>query len=250
MVPVLAILCAALAVDPPPPVRVVEATEARLTLELRELASVADGEAVADARLRTVTFTRADATRPWTVESGLDDGEVMGERELIFPPERASLEIAALDGTIGAAVGAGVTVVDLIEGDVAVCIWRGGMIRAVWFADPLVPAAARAGSDKSRKNPLLLLLAARNPSGTPCIRGAIIAAQSRVAAIALPGRRRAAVATARMEQDRVIADIEACAAMVDYAQRGVPPKRSAEYMLYFSLARLLDATPAASASGG
>lgn len=241
MTPVLAILAAAFAAGPPqPPARVVEATDTRLALEIQPMPIIADGQGAPPPPTRTIVFTRSAAGAAWSVASGLANNEVVGEPSLVFPLDAGAVRIAPLDAAIGAVAGEGVTVIDLIEGDIALCVWEEAAVRSIFFADELIPNAAAVRRAGGAKNSLLALSIARRPDGARVARGAIIAAQARTAIVAQWGRTRAALATAVVASERVNADLEACSATLDYAQAAIEPKIDSQYLLYFALARLLD----------
>jgi len=243
MTPALAILAAAFAAGPlHAPVRVVEVTDTRLALEIRPMPPLADGAAATTPSPRTILFTRGAANAPWVVASGLANAEVVGEPNLFFPATIDTPGVAKLDASIGAVAGEGVTVIDLIEGDVAICVWEGRMVRSVFFADEFIPATAASRSSGRAKNPLLLLAFAHRPDGAPIARGAIIAAQSRTAIVAQQGRTRAAAATVVAAGERMQADLEICTAVLNYAQPAIDPKLDSQYQLYLGLARLLDSS--------
>lgn len=210
--------------------------------------------ATATPELRTIAFSRGDPAKPWGVASGLVNSEVVGEAMLRFPLDAGSVSISQLDTGIGAIEGTGVSAIDLIEGDVALCIWEGGAIRSIHFANALIPSVAARSGARARKDPLLELVRARKPDGTRVVRGAIIAAQSHSTHVASIGRLLAASATTvRIGEgmgELVRADLEACSAVLDYAQSGVAPKIDAQYELYFGLARVLDVAPAAPPPAG
>ena len=207
---------------------------------------IADGQGATPPPTRTIVFTRSAAGAAWTVASGLANAEVVGERDLRFPLDASAVTIARIDAAVGAVVGTGVTAIDLIEGDVALCVWQEGAVRSIFFADELIPNAAAVRRAGGAKNPLLALSMANRPDGAPAARGAIIAAQSRTSAVARYGRGRAAAANTVVEGERVKADLEICAALLDYAQPGVAPKIDPQYELYFGLARLLESSGRAS----
>ena len=241
-------LAAALCVDPPqPPVRVAEASDTRLAIEIRAMPPLGEPQEPAP---RTIVFTRGAPAASWTVASGLSDGEVVGEQALRFPQDAGAVSVGLLDGAVGSVSGTAVTVIDLIEGDVAVCVWQGDTIRSVYFAKPLVPAAAATRSSASAKSPLVALLAASARDGAPTVRASIIAAQSRKAAFASAGRNLAARAAVTPNGDGMLADLEVCTAVLDYTQPGVEPKVDAQYILYFALARVLEGPSGEPASSG
>jgi len=249
MTPVLAIVAAALAADPPrQPLVVREATDTRLALEIQPMPVIADGRDAALPPTRTVVFTRSAANAPWVVASGLANAEVVGEPNLLFPATMDIPGVAKLDASIGAVAGEGVTVIDLIEGDVAICVWEERMVRSVFFADEFIPATAASRRSRRAKNPLLLLAFAHRPDGVPIARGAIIAAQSRTAIVAQRGRTRAAAATMVAAGERMKPDLEICAAVLDYAQPAIDPKIDSQYQLYLGLARLLDSSEGTAAA--
>ena len=238
----LALFAAALCADPPqPPVRVVESTDTRLALEIRAMPPLADDLQAGDSTPRSIVFTRSAPDASWTVASGLSNGEVVGEPELRFPQDAGTVSIGLLGDAVGSVAGTGVTAIDLIEGDVALCIWQGGKIRAVYFANRLVPAAAEARRRATAATPLVALLVASKPGGSPHVRAAIIAAQSPNASCASAGRNRAAILAVTATGDGLTSDLEACAAVLDSAQPGVEPKIDAQYLLYFGLMRVLEA---------
>jgi len=247
MTPVLAIVAAALAADPPRrPLVVREATDTRLALEIQPMPIIADGRDAALPPIRTVVFTRSAAGAAWSLASGLVDAEVVGEPNLTFPLDAGTVRIAAIDAAIDATAGTGVTVIDLIEGDVALCVWHEGAVRSIFFADELIPKAAALPRGGGARNPLLPLSATNRPDGAPAVRGAIIAAQSRTAAVASFGRMRATAATTVSQGVVAKADLETCSAVLDYAQPGVEPKIDSQYELYRGLARLLESSGRAS----
>ena len=247
----LALFAAALCADPPqPPIRVVEASDTRLALEIRAMPPLADDLQAGDSTPRSIVFTRSAPDASWAVASGLSNGEVVGEPELRFPQDAGTVSIGLLGDTVGSVAGTGVTAIDLIEGDVALCIWQGGTIRAVHFANRLVPAAAEARRRATAVTPVVALLVASKPGGSPHVRAAIIAAQSRNAPYASAGRNRAAILAVTATGGGLMADLEACAAVLDYAQPGVEPKIDAQYLLYFGLMRVLEAPAVEPPSSG
>jgi hypothetical protein len=226
---------------------------------------------MADAtETRVIAFTRAANETRWTVERGLADGEVVGEGQLHRVESLQPKDLRMLDSSIEGATGQGVTVIDLIEGDVALCIWEGNAVREVYFADPLLAVGARADA-AAKSNPaqatgsatggvndspaarasngkslLASLAMARDARAEAIARGALVAAQSRTPSIASFGRSRASAASVVLREGAAVARLETCQAVLDYAQDGVAPKSDAQFLLYFGLARAIEGSAPAS----
>ena len=235
------------ATDPPAAVRVRASETTRLELEVLLKPSLLDGPHATPTESRTIAFVRPAEGAPWTVERGLADGEVLGEAMLQRIDALKVADLRPLDATIASADAQSVTVVDLIEGDVAICLWEGDGIRAVYFASPLLALGSAKSAVRPSSAVLVNLSRAKDAQGEPMARGALVAAQSRTPSVASFGRSRASAATVVYREGAPVARLELCRAVIDYAQPGVEPKTDAQFLLYFGLARALD--DASSATG-
>lgn len=233
----------------PAAVRVRASDTTRLELEVLLKPSLLDGPHATPTESRVIAFARTDEGAPWTVERGLADGEVLGEAMLQRIDALKVADLRALDATIASADARSVTVVDLIEGDVAICLWDGDGIRAVYFASPLLALGSAKSATRPSSAVLANLARAKDAQGEPVARGALVAAQSRTPSVASFGRSCASAATVVFRDGAPVARLELCRAALDYAQPGVEPKTDAEFLLYFGLARALEraASPAAAA---
>ena len=237
------------ATEPPAAVRVRASDTTRLELEVLLKPSLLDGPYATPTESRVIAFARTDEGAPWTVERGLADGEVLGEAMLQRMDALKVADLRALDATIASADARSVTVVDLIEGDVAICLWDGDGVRAVYFASPLLALGSAERASRPSSAVLANLARAKDAQGEPMARGALVAAQSRTPSVASFGRSCASAATVVFRDGAPVARLELCRAALDYAQPGVEPKTDAEFLLYFGLARALEgvASPATAA---
>lgn len=235
------------ATDPPAAVRVRASDTTRLELEVLLKPSLLEGPQAMPTESRTIAFVRTAEGAPWTVERGLADGEVLGEAMLQRIDALKVADLRLLDATIASADAQSVTVVDLIEGDVAICLWEGDGVRAVYFASPLLALGSAKSAVRPSSAMLVNLARAKDARDEPIARGALVAAQSRTPSVASFGRSRASAATVVSRDGAPVARLELCRAVIDYAQPGVEPKTDAQFLLYFGLARALD--DASSAAG-
>ena len=238
------------AAEPPAAGRVRTSDTTKLELEVLLKPSLLDGPHATPTESRTIAFVRTAEGAPWTVERGLADGEVLGEAMLKRIDALKVADLRTLDATIASADAQSVTVVDLIEGDVAICLWDGDGIRAVYFATPLLALGSAKSAVRPSSAVLVNLARAKDAQGEPIARGALVAAQSRTPSVASFGRSRASAATVVYREGAPVARLELCQAVLDYAQPGVDPKTDAQFLLYFGLARALEgvAPPAKAAS--
>ena len=228
------------AASTPPAVRVLASDDTRLEIEVRLRPSLAEWPARTTVETRVLSFRRTDAGAPWRVERGLADDEVAGEGMLRFAESRPEAALRVLDDSIGTTTGSDVTVVDLIEGDVAICVWRGEEVVEVYLADPFVPTTL--GGTPGDAKPILLrrLAIADGHNGRPQIRGALIVARSGDVATAAFGQQRAIADAVRFDGSRATCDLEACAAMVLQIQPGIGAEPNAPVLLYSAIARWFD----------
>lgn len=223
------------------PVRVIAASETTLEVEVRVKPPTLDGPHAPVSQTRVIAFARTSAEAPWTVERGLADREVVGEAMLQGVDSMPLDAVQPLGPAIDAAEGDSVTVIDLIEGDVALCVWSGTDVRAVYFADPLIPRAAAAPASSANRR-LPDLARKHDGRGEQIARGAIIAAQSSTVSVARFARSCASTAAVVFRDGVPVARTEISRALIDYAQPGVPAKDDAQFSLYFGLARVFAST--------
>lgn len=228
------------AASTPPAVRVLASDDTRLEIEVRLRPSLAEWPARTTVETRVLSFRRTDAGAPWRVERGLADDEVAGEGMLRFAESRPEAAVRVLDQSIGATMGSDVTVVDLIEGDVAICVWRDEQVAGVYLADPFVPTTLGRTLESARPVSLGRLALAPGHNGRPQIRGALIVARSGDRATAAFGRARAAAGAVRFDGSQASCDLEACSAMVLQIQPGIVSEPDAQVLLYSAIARWFD----------
>jgi hypothetical protein len=228
------------AASTPPAVRVLASDDTRLEIEVRLRPSLAEWPARTTVETRVLSFRRTDAGAPWRVERGLADDEVAGEGMLRFAESRPEAALRVLDDSIGATTGSDVTVVDLIEGDVAICVWRGEEVVEVYLADPFVPTTLGGTPGDARPIVLRRLATAEGHNGRPQIRGALIVARSGDVATATFGQQRAIADAVRFDGSRATCDLEACAAMVLQIQPDIGAEPNAPVLLYSAIARWFD----------
>jgi hypothetical protein len=236
----VALITAALGNAPAPAVRVLASSDTRLELEVRLRTPIAQWPAPATAESRLISFERSDPAKPWRVDRGLADGEVAGEGALSLPRTMPEGALRVLGESIGDSAGSDVTLIDLIEGDVAICVWRGGDVAEVYFADPLIPTTLSDPRATARSDRLERLATAKGSDGAPQVRGALIAAHSARRATASFGRAIAAAGAVRFEGSRATCDLEACAAMVAQIQPEVDVTLDAPVLLSSAIARWFD----------
>jgi hypothetical protein len=238
-----ALMTAALGNAPAPAVRVLASSDTRLELEVRLRTPIAQWPSPATAESRLISFERSDPAKPWRVDRGLADGEVAGEGALSLPRTMPEGALRVLGESIGDSAGSDVTLVDLIEGDVAICVWRGEQVAEVYFANPLIPTLLNDPRVNARSNRLERLATAKGSDGTPQVRGAFIAAYSARPETASFGRAIAAAGAVRFEGSRATCDLEACAAMVAQIQPEVDVSLDAPVLLSAAIARWFDRPP-------
>jgi len=130
------------------PLRVVETSERRLAIEVR--IEPDDGA----PQLRTIVLERPEPAAAWRVAEGLAEGETLGPPFLRFAvsePDLAPMRV--VDATIGDQPADAVTIVDLPDGDAAICLWREGVVRQAWFLDRFLPDAVAAAGDPDTPSP-------------------------------------------------------------------------------------------------
>lgn len=130
------------------PVRVVASTSTRLELAVRLLDEPGN---LPSPTIRELVLERMSEGQPWRLVRGLAEGEIAGPARLAtVTPDGRTNPFRRLSPEIAASVGEGVTLVDLPEGDAALCIWSGGKVHEAWFIDRLFPdlrqAMGRSGS--------------------------------------------------------------------------------------------------------
>lgn len=223
-----------------PAVRVLASDDTRLEIEVRLRPSIAEWPAGGAVETRLLSFSRAGPGVPWRAERGLADGEVAGEHMLRFPDSKPETALRVLDESIGAATGSDATVIDLIEGDVAICVWRDGEVAEVYLADPFVPTVLGGAQDGARPVSLHRLAMAAGHNGRPQMRGALIVARSGNRSTADFGQARAAAGAVRFDGSQASCDLEACAAMILQIQPGIGAEPDAQVLLYAAIARWFD----------
>lgn len=143
---VAAALCCANPADGP--VRVVSADDKTLELELRTAPPSSSGGAVSLAGDR-VRFVRRTDSQGWRLENAAP--RAIATSALSFD-DAGKHPMRALDKSIADAHGERAAIVPLQEGDAAICILDGGVVREVFLADTVIPSidaeitAARAAN--------------------------------------------------------------------------------------------------------
>jgi len=236
---VAAALCCANHADGP--VRVVSTSDTTLELELRTAPPSSSGGAVSLSGER-VRFVRRADSQGWRLEQAAPGAIATAALSFDVAGDQA---MRTLDKSIAEVHGERAVIVPLHEGDAAICVLDGGVVREVFLADTLIPsidaeitAARAANPGKPTTLPAFVCLRYRidKPGSTP-IRAMVLGSMDERAHNL--GVERLAARSFEQGSDIRTANTEAARAAIDYAQPEPEQPRSAQHAFYrWALANL------------